>query len=265
MAVRSLLAKDWQVDVDTASNPLAPTWVQIKGLKSMTESINETEQDDSDMDSGGYGSDLVTQRKVVLALTSARKQVVGGSFTDDPGQAFVRAAGRLVGYPASIYIRYYRKDGAPDAYTGEVHVTGVGGGGGSVTDLESFSPSFKFHGQPTAITNPLNTLVIPSISFVKNLAGSGTGSLTSAPATFAAAGGQQGQIVGSSFATSAGVSRVTALTVAGVTVTIANYYVESANSIVFIAPAHTAAAGLPVVVTNETGASTTGATAVTYV
>lgn len=251
MSVRSMLAKDWQVDVDTASNPPAPTWVQIRGLKSMQEQISETEMDDSDFDSGGYGSDIVTQRKVVLALTSSRKQVVQVGFADDPGQAFVRQAGRLVGYGASIFARYYRKDGAPDAYYGECHVVGVGGGGGNVTDLEGFSPSLKFHGQPTPITNPLTTAAVPSVSSFTSLDGS--------PTTVAAAGGELVAISGTGFST---VAPTGGVTIAG---NVALYTIESDNRIVAVAPAHAAGTGLPVVVTNVTGVSTTGAGKVTYV
>lgn len=245
MAVRSMLAKDWQVDVDTASNPPAPVWVQIRGLKSMQEQISETEMDDSDFDSGGYGSDIVTQRKVVLTLTSSRKQVVGTGFADDPGQAFVRTTGRLVGYTASIFARYYRKDGAPDAYYGECHVDGVGGGGGNVTDLEGFSPTLKFHGQPVAIVNPFNIVAAPIVSSIS-------------PATMPVAGGVLVTLTGTGFNT---VAASGAIVVAGVTVV---YTVESDNRIVFISPAHAAGSNLPVVVTNTTGPSTTGATKASF-
>lgn len=245
MAVRSMLAKDWQVDVDTASNPPAPTWVQIRGLKSMQEQISETEMDDSDFDSGGYGSDIVTQRKVVLALTSSRKQVVGAGFADDPGQSFVRSTGRLLGYTASIFARYYRKDGAPDAYYGECHVVGVGGGGGNVTDLEGFSPSLKFHGQPVAIVNPFNIAAAPIVS-------------TISPVLMPVAGGVLVTLTGTGFNT---VAASGAIVVAGVVVV---YTVESDNRIVFISPAHAAGSNLPVVVTNTTGPSTTGATKASF-
>ncbi len=245
MAVRSMLAKDWQVDVDTASNPPAPVWVQIRGLKSMQEQISETEMDDSDFDSGGYGSDIVTQRKVVLVLTSSRKQVVGAGFADDPGQSFVRTTGRLVGYTASIFARYYRKDGAPDAYYGECHVDGVGGGGGNVTDLEGFSPTLKFHGQPQSILNPLNIAAAAIVSGIS-------------PSTMPIAGGILVALNGTGFNT---VAASGAVVVAGVTVV---YTVESNNRITFISPAHAAGSGFPVVVTNTTGASTTGATAASF-
>jgi len=244
MAVRSMLAKDWQVDVDTASNPPAPTWVQIRGLKSMQEQLSETEMDDSDFDSGGYGSDIVTQRKVVLVLTSSRKQVVGAGFADDPGQSFVRNSGRVVGYSASIFARYYRKDGAPDAYYGECHVVGVGGGGGNVTDLEGFSPSLKFHGQPASILNPLNVGAVPTVNI--------------SPATMPVAGGILVALTGTGYNT---VAASGAVVVAGVVVV---YTVESNNRITFISPAHAAGSGLPVVVTNTTGASTSGATAASF-
>jgi len=245
MAVRSMLAKDWQVDVDTASNPPAPVWVQIRGLKSMQEQISETEMDDSDFDSGGYGSDIVTQRKVVLVLTSSRKQVVGAGFADDPGQSFVRTTGRLVGYTASIFARYYRKDGAPDAYYGECHVDGVGGGGGNVTDLEGFSPTLKFHGQPQSILNPLNIAAEAIVSGIS-------------PSTMPIAGGVLVALNGTGFNT---VAASGAVVVAGVTVV---YTVESNNRITFVSPAHAAGSGFPVVVTNTTGASTTGATAASF-
>ena len=247
--VRSLLAKDWQVDVDLASNPTAPTWAQIKGLHSMTEQVTESEIDDSDFDGGGYASAVPTQRKVDLALTSARKKIVQTGFADDPGQAFVRAQGRMVGYAAAFFARYYRKDGAPDAYYGEVHAVGVGGGGGAVIDLEMFSPTLKFHGQPASIINPLNTPSVPILTSIIATKNGGT--------TFLVAGGDIFRITGSAFTGTVSVS------IAGNLVAAGSWYVEDDNHIVGVAPAHVAGTALPVVVTNAVGASTSTLT-VTY-
>lgn len=77
------------------------------------------------------------------------------------------------------------------------------------------------------------------------------------PTTLAVAGGSLFTILGSGF------TGTTAVSIGGNAVAAANYSVVSDNRIEGIAPAH-AAGVVAVIVTNATGASTTGTTAATY-
>jgi hypothetical protein len=78
------------------------------------------------------------------------------------------------------------------------------------------------------------------------------------PLPLAAAGGTVFRVMGSGF------NGLTALTVAGNAVAAGNRTVVSDNEIIAVAPAHAAGSGLPIVATNATGPSTTGATLISY-
>ncbi|MEV4806762.1 phage tail tube protein [Nonomuraea sp. NPDC049421] len=155
MALRSLLAKDWVLEVNTSGTAETPVWTPVKGLTSMEFSLDAETEDDSDFDSNGWGSEVVTQRTWSLEIEGRRKrQTDSASFVADPGQEFLRQAGLVVGLTANVDVRWYRKDGAPDAFRGTAAVQ-YGGGGGEVTDLEPFEVELTGQGEPEQIENPV--------------------------------------------------------------------------------------------------------------
>lgn len=152
MATRSLLASAWALDVNTGTAAV-PVWTNVKGMTSFKETIESTMEDDSDFDSEGWGSDQVTQRKWKLECEGKRKRDADNpsTFVPDAGQQAILDAGNLVGVGSNIEIRYYRRDGAPDAWQGYVTVD-YGGGGGGVTALEPFNFTLGGQGLRTALT-----------------------------------------------------------------------------------------------------------------
>lgn len=139
---------------DDTGTATYPSWVRVGGLTQVAPSVDTNMEDDSDFDGDGWGSDQVTQRKWKIECEGRRKRRAGQTaYVADPGQEIIRAAGEVVGIGATVEVRWYRKDGAPDAYTGYAAVQ-WGGGGGSVTDLEPFSFTLNGQGKRTAITNP---------------------------------------------------------------------------------------------------------------
>jgi|SRR5690606_10400798 len=151
MALRSLLAKDWTLEVEDKSK--TDTWVPVKGLTKFEESSDDNTEDDGDFDSNGWGSTVVTQRTWSLECEGKRKRTDDTAFTPDPGQEIIRKAARVVGFDANIRVRWYRRDGSPDAYEGTATVSDFTKGG-SVTDLEPFSFTLNGQGEPVEITNP---------------------------------------------------------------------------------------------------------------
>ncbi|MET7333272.1 hypothetical protein [Nonomuraea sp. NPDC005650] len=153
MALESMLASAWALEVNTGTEG-APNWVAVKGLTSFKESIESSMEDDSDFDSDGWGSDQVTQRKWKLECEAKRKKQTGSpTFIPDPGQQFVLNAGNLVGVGSNVQIRYFRRDGDEQAWSGYVSVE-YKGGGGEVKVLEPFSFILHGQGERTPITNP---------------------------------------------------------------------------------------------------------------
>ncbi|WP_171074366.1 phage tail tube protein [Nonomuraea basaltis] len=154
MALRSLLAKDWTLEVDTSSTT-TPAWTTVRGLTKLEFSLDSETEDDSDFDSDGWASEVVTQRSWKLEIEGRRKRdTASATFVPDAGQEFLRAAGLVVGITANAHLRWYRKDGSPDAFEGVAAVQ-YKGAGGEVTDLEPFECELTGQGKPLAITNPV--------------------------------------------------------------------------------------------------------------
>ncbi|TCO64388.1 phage tail tube protein [Actinocrispum wychmicini] len=153
MTLRSLLAKDWVLEVDTrAPGATAPAWTRVNGLTSLSESTDDNTEDDV-TDDDGWGSSVVTQRTWSIEAEGRRKRTETTVFTPDPGQEAIRKAGRVVGFGANIRVRWYRRDGAPDAQEGTATVSGFTKGG-SRTDLEPFNFALNGQGAPVDIPNP---------------------------------------------------------------------------------------------------------------
>ncbi|MEU6783386.1 hypothetical protein AB0L65_20595 [Nonomuraea sp. NPDC052116] len=156
--MRSLLARDWRLDVDTSAPGAAdPIWTPVKGLTKFERNSDDNTEEDGDFDDEeGYGSSVVTGRTWQIDVEGRRKRTDDPVFTPDPGQEKIRKAGQIVGFKANIKVRWYRRDGAPDAYQGVCTVTDYTEGG-ETTDLEPFSFTLLGQGAPTEITNPLVT------------------------------------------------------------------------------------------------------------
>jgi hypothetical protein len=155
MSLRSLLAKDWVLDVDTrASNAAEPQWTRVNGLTSFSESTDDNTEDDAAFEGDGWGSSVVTQRTWSIEA-EGRKRTDAAVFTPDPGQEAIRKAGRVVRFAANIAVRWYRRDGAPDAYQGLARVSGFTKGGSTI-DLEPFDFTLNGQGAPVEIADPAN-------------------------------------------------------------------------------------------------------------
>lgn len=84
MALRSLLAKDWGLEVDTrAPGAPAPVWTRVNGLTSFKESSDDNTEDDGDFDSDGWGSSVVTQQTWTIEAEGKRKRTDATAFTPD--------------------------------------------------------------------------------------------------------------------------------------------------------------------------------------
>ncbi|GAA1029762.1 hypothetical protein GCM10009565_62260 [Amycolatopsis albidoflavus] len=155
MSLRSMLASDWALEVDTAaSGATAPQWTRVHGLSSFSESSDDNTEDDATNDAPGWGSDVITQRKWKIEAEGKRKRDTKAStYTPDAGQEFIRRAARKVGFEADVHVRWYRRDGSPDASEGYAQVSEFEKGG-ETTDLEPFNFTLLGQGAPLEIANP---------------------------------------------------------------------------------------------------------------
>lgn len=145
------------VDVTADGNLVyveGPVWTKVRGLTKIAPGVESNSEDDSDFDSDGWGSDVVTQRKWKIECEGRRKRAANSeTFVADPGQEAVRIAGELIGFGGTVHVRWYRRDGAPDAYEGYASVD-YSGGGGAVNGLEPLSFTLMGQGARTSISNP---------------------------------------------------------------------------------------------------------------
>ena len=109
-------------------------------------------QDDSDYDSDGWGSDVKTMLKWSNVVKLARKMAAG--FTEDPGQAVIRAAYDKFGSDGVVRVRWYDRNGTVEAYDGFAQVQ-WSEDGGDATALSMVSVTLTGQGARNVITNPL--------------------------------------------------------------------------------------------------------------
>ena len=140
------LAKKWKFQAWDGSQ-----FVDVKGVTNFQPAVEQTTQDDSDYDSGDWGSDVVTQLKWSLVATVDRKTTSG--YTEDPGQAILRLASFESGAAAVVQVRWYDRNGGDEAYTGYGNVKWSEKGGGTA-DKSSVDVTVMGRGARTTISNP---------------------------------------------------------------------------------------------------------------
>jgi len=126
------IVSDWTLFVAPYTDGTIPTtFTQVFGITDFTPpGVTKNLEDDSDFDSGAWGSQTGTGLDYELSGTV---KVPRASATADPGQAILRAAGKSVGEDGYVHFRAIKK-GATTGYTGIGDATFTEGGG-SRTDL----------------------------------------------------------------------------------------------------------------------------------
>jgi hypothetical protein len=206
-------------------------WLSIAGVTDLSPNETPTLVAADDYDSNGFSNweKTLTGAKVVL---KSNRKTTSGVF--DPGQELVRQARFQFGDQARVYVRWYDRNGAPEAYTGRALVDWQQSKTG-VADLEEVTMTFTIDGVLSSITNPYATTSVPVIA-------SATPSGVSV--------GNQVTITGNGFT---GTIATTGVKFGATNAT--GWTVVSDSLIVAIMPAGSAGAA-NIVVTNATGAST---------
>lgn len=225
------LARKFRVDV-TLDLTLASGWLQLNGISDLDPEITPNLEDSSAYDTSGWSTMEPTMQAWTLAATFFRRQTSG---TYDPGQELVRNIQGLFGTAARCGVRWYDKNGGPEAYSG-VAVIGWKRTNTAVKNLEAAVVTFTGTDIPLNlnITNPYNIATAPVV----------TGATPSGAAAASAI-----LISGQYFTGTTGASHVT---IGGVNAT--SYSVQNDGAITAVVPAGSAGSA-PIVVTNATGAS----------
>lgn len=232
------LNRKWYLDVNTGTHA-SPTWTGVFGITEFTPAIAQTVQNDSDFDSGGWGSDTVTMNKWSIALKLARKTQASDATVYDTGQEVLRAASDDIGVDNRVEVRWYEYEGEAggaevEAYMGYASVS-WSDDGGDTGALSTVSVTLNGQGARTAITHPA-TAAVPTVYSVS-------------PATDVEAGGELVTIRG---------IRFTGATTGDIlfgAVPSTEFVVHNDSTIYAVAPAQ-AAGAVNVTVENATGVST---------
>lgn len=154
----STVVRKWITEVDTTPDA-GPTWLMIGAVTNTVFKPDAANlEDDSDMQSGGAGSQTKTAGSASIALTLSRKVQAADATAYDSGQEFLRAAAiGKYGPDNSVKIRIYEytPGGGPrvEAYTGGFGVDWDPQGGGNV-NLDTVMCNLFGQGHCAPITHP---------------------------------------------------------------------------------------------------------------
>lgn len=220
------LARRFKVDVSADGI----SWLPFKGITDFAPKENPTLQSTADYDTDGFDSSEKTMTGWGLTV-KAHRITNAGVF--DPGQELVRGTQFQFGELARRYVRWYDRNGAPEARQGRALVAYDQTKTGSA-DIEEITATFTGDGEITAIENPVTNANKPVVS-----AASPTGAV-------------EGSLINIQGAYFTGTIVSTGVTIGGVDAT--TWDVVSDSLIVAQVPAGSAGSA-PVIVTNANGAS----------
>lgn len=151
MALASVLGRDWILEVqDGTTGP----YVRVRGLSSVSPVFAGAMQDDSDIDSEGFASQIPTGQAFSIPFSGKRKGEDDASFVDDPGQNILRQRGRKTGKDNFVNARIYRRDDLPDAYGCECAIEFTDAAASDPNALQEFSGTMWGRGKPEDIAKP---------------------------------------------------------------------------------------------------------------
>lgn len=149
------LARRFAVDVSVDDT----NWVPLKGITDFNPQENPTLQATDDYDTNGFASFEKTMTGAKVAIKANRK-LNAGAF--DPGQELCRATRYQFGDSARIYVRWYDRNGAPEAYSARYLVDYQQSKTGAA-DIEEVTIAFTADGVVSPITNPAGAASKPTI------------------------------------------------------------------------------------------------------
>ena len=129
------------------------TRVPVRGMTDFKAPIAVTTVDDSDYQSGFFGSDAKVQGKWSIQATVKRGLgAISGAY--DPGQEVLRLAEDRVGQAGVVDCEWYDLNGGPEAYQG-LAIVQWSANGGAKASLETVSVTLNGQGARNLITNPV--------------------------------------------------------------------------------------------------------------
>lgn len=152
------LARRFKVDV-SADNV---SWVPFAAMTDFAPTESPTYQSTANYDNAGFDSFEKTMTAWQLVI-KADRPVNPSTGLFDPGQELIRQAQFQFGSAARSYVRWYDRNGAPEAKSGYALVEWNQSKTGTA-DLEEVTATFKGDGVLNFITNPWNSVAAPVVT-----------------------------------------------------------------------------------------------------
>jgi hypothetical protein len=229
--VSTTLARKFKIDV-TTDLTLAGGWLALNGVDDFNPSITPATEDTSAYDTTGWTTKEITMQDW-SAVAQFFRRVTSGTY--DAGQELVRACVGQFGTAARCGVRWYDRNGGPEAYSG-VALVQWARTNTAVANVEKATVTFMATDIPLNlnIINPYNVALAPVVAGASPSAAAATTSIA---------------IFGQYFTGTVGASHVT---IGGTNAT--SYSVINDGLISAVMPAGSAGSA-PIVVTNAVGAS----------
>ena len=166
------LARRYRTQINLGTTA-APDWQTVLGVVDFKPAVDPVIQKDSDYESGGWRGNTKTAQGWMVELKISHKYDPD-TLLYHPTHTALKDASEAFGTGSRVEIRYFDRDGKPDARQGTAVVTWKPDGGDD-EQLDRVTVTLTGDGQLTSITNPLNTSPVPIISSVSPASGSAAG------------------------------------------------------------------------------------------
>lgn len=145
------LARRWRSEINLGTDA-APVWTLIPGITEFQPTFPPNIEDSSSYDTGGWAENEKTGQAWELAMTFNRKINDQVMVFSDAHEA-LRQAAFAYGSAARVHVRFFDRNGLPEAYEGKALVEWEDQGG-EYTALGQVSATLTGDGELSMITNP---------------------------------------------------------------------------------------------------------------
>ena len=151
----SILARRFRIDVSADGS----TWLQLLGVTDFNPNVNPTKKDTTTYDNNGWASSEITLNAWTAQIKMARQTNAG---VLEPSQELLRARVAQFGTSARVYVRWYDRNGLPEAYSGYAIVEYARSKTGA-DDVDESTVTLTGDGALATIANPYSPTSVPVI------------------------------------------------------------------------------------------------------
>ncbi|MFE1770267.1 phage tail tube protein [Streptomyces sp. NPDC059008] len=152
------LARRYRLELDMGTDG-TPAWTLVPGITEFTPKVEPTQQDVTTYDADGWSEQAVTMLAWSIETTLAhRAHPTTGAF--NAAQETLRRASMSFGAGSYVRVRYYDRNGAPDAQEGTALVTWEPEGGGP-DEVDTIKVTLTGSGPLIEIANPVAGVPAP--------------------------------------------------------------------------------------------------------